>query len=84
MVRTRLRVPVTLTFQQVLEMTESASELKFLPLPEDDPKVRQPDISVAQEVLGWAPKVPLAEGLQRTIPYFRQLVDTDGAAARTL
>ena len=69
--------------EQVLEMTESASELNFLPLPEDDPKVRQPDISVAQEVLGWAPTVPLAEGLQRTIPYFRQLVETDGAAART-
>ena len=70
--------------QQVLEMTGSASELKFLPLPEDDPKVRRPDISVAQEVLGWAPKVPLTEGLERTIPYFRELVEADGAAARTL
>ena len=70
--------------QQVLEMTGSASELKFLPLPEDDPKVRRPDITVAREVLGWGPNVPLAAGLQRTIPYFRELVEADGAAARTL
>ena len=69
---------------QVIELTGSTSELHHLPLPEDDPKVRQPDIANARQVLGWEPQVPLIEGLQRTIPYFRQLVEGEGAAARTL
>lgn len=68
----------------VLEITGSTSELKFLPLPEDDPKVRQPDISIARAVLGWEPKVSLSEGLRKTIPYFRRLVEREGAVARTL
>jgi nucleoside-diphosphate-sugar epimerase len=42
------------------------------PLPVDDPKVRQPDIARARSVLGWEPKVPLTEGLERTIAYFRK------------
>ncbi len=61
----------------VLEETSSTSVLERLPLPEDDPKVRQPDITVAREVLGWEPKVQLREGIQRTIPYFRELVERD-------
>jgi dTDP-glucose 4,6-dehydratase len=69
---------------EVLQLTGSASELNFLPLPEDDPKVRRPDISLARESLGWEPKVPLVEGLRRTIPYFQQRVEAGGAAARTL
>jgi dTDP-glucose 4,6-dehydratase len=68
----------------VLEITASRSELTYLPLPADDPKVRQPDITVARAVLGWEPEVSLREGLERTIPYFRKLVETAGAAARTL
>jgi len=48
---------------------------RTLPLPEDDPKVRKPDITVAREVLGWEPKVQLREGIRRTIPYFRDLVE---------
>ncbi len=69
----------------ILELTGSAAELAFLPLPVDDPKVRQPDITVARAVLGWEPQVSLREGLERTIPYFRQRVqEAQGAAARTL
>ncbi|MFP5328778.1 MAG: SDR family NAD-dependent epimerase/dehydratase, partial [Alphaproteobacteria bacterium] len=44
------------------------------PLPEDDPQQRQPDIGRARELLGWEPKVPLDEGLERTIAYFRDLL----------
>jgi dTDP-glucose 4,6-dehydratase len=44
----------------------------YRPLPEDDPKVRQPDITRARTLLGWEPKVPLEEGLTRTLEYFRQ------------
>jgi dTDP-glucose 4,6-dehydratase len=68
--------------ERVLALTGSTSELASLPLPQDDPKVRRPDISVAREVLGWEPKVPLEEGLRRTIPYFERLVGEQGA--RTL
>ena len=68
----------------VIEQTGSESEIVTLPLPEDDPKVRRPDITVAREVLGWEPKIDLREGLARTIPYFRKLVEEDGARARTL
>jgi dTDP-glucose 4,6-dehydratase len=68
----------------VLEITGSASELTFLPLPEDDPKTRKPDITKAREALGWDPKVKLREGLEKTIPYFAALVERQGAVARTL
>ena len=57
--------------EQVLKLTGSASPIVERPLPTDDPKVRQPDITVARSVLGWAPKVELAEGLTRTIAHFR-------------
>ncbi len=57
--------------EQVLGLTGSRSTIVREPLPEDDPKVRQPDISRAQALLGWEPKVPLAEGLERTIAYFK-------------
>ena len=61
--------------EQVLEMTGARSELRFLPLPADDPKLRQPEIAVAKAELGWTPKVALREGLERTIPYFSALLD---------
>lgn len=68
----------------VLELTGSDSAIERRPLPEDDPKVRQPDITRALGQLDWEPKVGLREGLERTIPYFRQLVVEEAAVARTL
>lgn len=56
----------------IKELTGSKSPLEFRPLPVDDPKVRQPDITKARVFLGWEPKVPLQEGLQRTIEYFQR------------
>jgi dTDP-glucose 4,6-dehydratase len=56
--------------REIIRVTGSASDVVFVPLPEDDPKVRQPDISLAREVLGWEPKVTLAEGLKETIAFF--------------
>jgi dTDP-glucose 4,6-dehydratase len=68
----------------VIGMTGSASELTFLELPQDDPKTRRPDITVARQALGWEPRVELREGLEKTIPYFQRLVEEQGAVARTL
>ncbi len=62
--------------EQVLELIGSASELKYEPLPQDDPTQRQPDISLARSRLGWEPTVKLREGLQKTIAWFRS-VDLD-------
>jgi dTDP-glucose 4,6-dehydratase len=70
--------------QKVIEMTGSDSRIEYRPLPTDDPTVRQPDISLARRELGWEPKVELEEGLHRTIPHFRALVEAGGAAARVL
>ena len=58
----------------VLELTDSKSQLVFQPLPQDDPKQRQPDISVAKSTLGWDVTVPLRQGLERTIDYFAKVV----------
>jgi dTDP-glucose 4,6-dehydratase len=55
----------------ILEMTGSRSRIVYQPLPEDDPKVRKPDITRAREILGWEPRVGLDEGLRKTIDYFR-------------
>jgi dTDP-glucose 4,6-dehydratase len=57
--------------RQIIRLTGSHSEIVFRPLPVDDPKVRQPDISLARRVLGWEPMVPLERGLVTTIEYFR-------------
>lgn len=59
--------------EQVLELTGSASALKYEPLPEDDPTQRQPDIALARRRLNWEPGVPLREGLQKTIAWFRSI-----------
>ena len=59
--------------EQVLKLTGSRSKIVHMPLPQDDPKQRQPDISLARATLGWQPKVPLAEGLVHTIDYFKTL-----------
>jgi dTDP-glucose 4,6-dehydratase len=57
--------------ERIIELTGSTSEIVSHPLPEDDPKVRKPDITRARERLGWEPKVQLEEGLRRTIEFFR-------------
>ncbi|MGZ8444015.1 MAG: UDP-glucuronic acid decarboxylase family protein [Candidatus Binatia bacterium] len=57
--------------KKIIEMTQSKSEIVYKPLPEDDPQVRQPDITKARKILGWEPKVKLEEGLVKTIEYFR-------------
>ena len=57
-----------------LKLVGGKSKIVFRPLPSDDPKQRQPDIALAKQVLNWEPKVPLEEGLQRTIAYFRPRV----------
>ena len=61
--------------EMVIEMTGSKSELVFEPLPQDDPLQRKPNISLAQDKLGWEPKIRLEEGLERTIAYFRNVVN---------
>jgi UDP-glucuronate decarboxylase len=58
----------------VIEMTGSTSQLQYLPLPQDDPKQRKPDISKARETLGWDVAIPLRQGLEKTIAYFSQVV----------
>ena len=58
--------------ETVKRLTKSKSRIVFRPLPEDDPKVRRPDIALARKSLGWSPKVALEPGLRLTIPYFRK------------
>ena len=60
--------------ENVIDLTDSKSQLVFEPLPADDPKQRQPDITLAKEKLGWEPAVPLREGLAKTIEYFDGLL----------
>jgi len=68
--------------EEVLKQTGSKSKLVFKPLPSDDPKQRQPDISKAREVLGWEPKVSLKDGLRETIAYFRKSLNVYEAISR--
>jgi dTDP-glucose 4,6-dehydratase len=58
--------------KKILELTGSQSPIVFRPLPQNDPQVRQPDISKARELLGWEPQVTLEEGLKKTIQYFKE------------
>jgi UDP-glucuronate decarboxylase len=55
-----------------LKLVGGRSKIVHKPLPADDPRQRQPDIALARRVLGWEPRVPLEEGLRRTIAYFRE------------
>jgi UDP-glucuronate decarboxylase len=59
----------------ILELTESRARVSYKPLPEDDPRRRKPDISLAREVLQWEPDTPIQAGLQQTIDYFRPMVN---------
>ena len=66
----------------VKEMCGSPSEIRFEPLPTDDPVRRRPDISRARSVLGWEPKVPLRDGLKKTLDYFDDFLRTNGVVNR--
>jgi len=61
--------------QKLIRLTGSQSKIIFEPLPPDDPRQRQPNISLAKEKLGWEPRVPLEEGLRKTVDYFKQLLN---------
>jgi dTDP-glucose 4,6-dehydratase len=63
---------------EIIGLTGSKSKISFRPLPEDDPKVRQPDITRAREILGWEPKVSRREGLEKTVEYFSQKLGRGG------
>jgi len=63
---------ITQLAEKIIQMTNSKSKIVYKPLPEDDPKVRQPDITRARTILGWEPKISLEEGLKNTIEYFRK------------
>lgn len=60
--------------QEVIEITGSKSGIVYRPLPQDDPKKRKPDITLAKEKLGWTPQVPLDEGLKKTVEYFSKIL----------
>ncbi len=68
----------------VLRLTGSKSELRFLPLPSDDPKQRQPNIALARQALGWEPRIELQQGLIKTIEYFEGLLKSGAMGARVL
>ena len=72
--------PVEMTIQQmadkILQATQSQSKIVQVPLPEDDPKTRQPNITLAKKLLDWEPKVLLDEGLQSTLEYFKQQINS--------
>ena len=65
--------------ENVLRLVGGKSKITFHPLPEDDPKQRQPDITLAKEKLGWLPTVQLEDGLKETVIYFRKLLDVERA-----
>ncbi len=65
--------------QTIQEMVNPANEIKFTPLPQDDPRRRRPDITKAKEFLGWEPQIPLREGLQLTIDDFKARISTEVA-----
>ena len=67
--------------ETVIGLTRSKSKIVHHPLPEDDPKQRRPNISKAQEALGWRPRIPLREGLKTTIEYFESLMNGEVARA---
>ena len=60
--------------EKVVRLTGSGSKISFKPLPSDDPKQRQPDITLAKDTLGWNPEITLDEGLKQTVEYFKQLL----------
>ena len=63
--------------KEIVHLTGSKSRIHFCPLPQNDPKVRQPDITKAKTILGWEPKVNRQEGLRRTLQYFKKKLSGD-------
>ena len=61
--------------EKVIKLTETKAKIVFKPLPQDDPKQRQPDIEIAKSKLNWEPTVPLEEGLKETIAYYKELLE---------
>ena len=84
---TNIGNPSEMTIQQfaekVCELTGATARIAYRPLPQDDPKVRQPDISKARKLLGWEPKVPLDDGLRRTLEYFKERLGGSGPSRAT-
>ncbi len=64
--------------REIIALSGSKSQIEYRPLPQDDPKLRRPDISRARRLLGWEPKVDRAEGLRRTLAYFQGQVAAGG------
>ena len=60
--------------EKIIEITGSKSNIDLKPLPQDDPKQRQPDITLAKEKLNWSPQITLEQGLVRTIDYFNKII----------
>jgi UDP-glucuronate decarboxylase len=75
-------VPMAELAQRIMSLTGSRSQLKFLPLPQDDPRQRRPDISRARQLLHWSPRVTLEEGLKKTIAYFDTLLASPSEASK--
>lgn len=66
--------PVQVLAETVLKLVGGPSKIIHTPLPADDPKLRRPDITLAKQVLGWGPKVPMEDGIRMSIPYFKKLL----------
>jgi dTDP-glucose 4,6-dehydratase len=67
--------------EEIIKITGTGSSITYEELPEDDPQVRQPDISRAREILDWEPKVDRKEGLRRTLDYFQKKVEAEASEA---
>ena len=63
--------------EEVLKLTGSHHQIVYKPLPQDDPKQRNPDIALAKKLLGWEPKVDRSDGLKKTYEYFKALPEAD-------
>ena len=68
---------------KVIEMTDSSSRIQFYPLPQDDPIKRRPDITRANRLLNWQPRIKLEQGLAETIHYFEKLLNNNALIAAT-
>jgi nucleoside-diphosphate-sugar epimerase len=69
---------MTTLAENIINITKSNSKIIHLPMPEDDPKLREPDITKATKLLNWVPKVSTEQGLNQTIDYFKRVLATEG------